>query len=84
MVDAAWVCITTNGILKGNGEAVMGIAEQAVARMPELPRLLGTQLIARSNHVGILTTWRHRVIVAFPTKHDWCQPSPLKLIRQSV
>ena len=70
----ATFCITTNGFVKSNGEAVMGrgIAKQAVDRFPGLPIRLG-QLLKQSgvgpfgpkgNHVQFIG---HR-LVAFPVK----------------
>jgi len=50
------VCITTNGFVKKNGEAVMGrgTARQAVKRWPSLPRLLGNYINEFGNTVYVL------------------------------
>ena len=64
----AIVCITTNGFVKGNGEAVMGrgVARQAVWRWPYLPRMLGQLLSTYGNHVRILVDR----LLAFPVKGE--------------
>jgi hypothetical protein len=41
-----WIVVTTNGIIKSNGDAVMGagIALEAARKFPDLPRQLGDRL----------------------------------------
>ena len=60
------VCITTNGFVKKNGEAVMGrgVAYQAARRWPDLPARLGHLIRANGNVVQVI---RER-LVAFPVK----------------
>ncbi len=84
-VDAT--CITTNGYVKTNGQAVMGrgVALQAAERWPDLPRHLGERIRQSGNHVGVLAHnemagW----IVAFPVKYHWRKPANTDLIRQST
>lgn len=78
-------CITTNGLTLQDGTAVMGagIAKQAKARYPWLPRHLGKLLQSRGNHVYYLGQWEGAKLVTFPTKHDWRDNSDPELIRQS-
>lgn len=49
--DATIICITTNGIVKTNGEGVMGrgCAKEAADRFPRVPWLLGQSLVTRGN-----------------------------------
>lgn len=49
------ICITTNGYVKKNGEAVMGrgIAKEAAEEYPQLPKWLGTHLGYNGNHVTL-------------------------------
>lgn len=44
------VCVTTNGIVKANGEAVMGAGIAKEANRYNLARELGTRLRAGGNH----------------------------------
>ncbi len=80
--DADWKVVTTNGIIKKNGEAVMGrgVARQAKDRFPKLPYRLARHLKTRGNHVAVFEDIK---VITFPTKHHWKNPSSLKLIEQS-
>ena len=80
--EADWVVVTTNGIVKKNGEAVMGrgVARQAKDRFPNLARRLAHVLKRRGNHIAIFEDIK---IVTFPTKHNWKDSSSLELIDQS-
>ena len=51
------ICLTTNGCVKANGEAVMGrgCAHTAARRWPEIPGHLGTLLRTCGVHVHLLT-----------------------------
>jgi hypothetical protein len=81
------ICVTTNGIVKNNGELVMGagIARQFAERFPELPHELGE----RVNHTGnivfhlVYPPCKH-TIASFPTKHDWRGSSNLSLVKRSA
>lgn len=77
-------CITTNGTIKRNGEAVMGrgCAWEAKQRYPELPAKLGESLEVIGNRVSILLTdpW----LLSFPVKHEWHESADLELIRCSA
>lgn len=77
-------CITTNGIIKRDGRAVMGagIALEALNRFPGIDERLGEYLNSEGNHVYILNY--SPFVVSFPTKHDWRKPSSFSLIKQSA
>lgn len=69
------ICITTNGFVKNNGEAVMGmgIAKQMAEKFPELPTLLGRAIRANGNCVNYLITLQGHTghstrIYSFPVK----------------
>ena len=68
-----WIVITTNGIVKSNGEAVMGkgIALQAKQRYPDLPKELGQSITFCGNTVRVLgrPPFSGYRLVSFPTKH---------------
>lgn len=48
-----FIVIPTNGVLKSNGEAVMGagLAKQAAQRFPTLPQLLGQAIRHTGNRL---------------------------------
>ena len=76
-------CITTNGIVKKDGCAVMGkgVALQAARRFPKLLRLLGKYLKEFRNSVHSFGS-EYRII-SFPTKDDWREDSSLEIIEES-
>lgn len=83
------VCVTTNGMVKRDGNAVMGagIAKQA-NQLFRCSRLLGNLLATHGNHVfnlGIVQAYgKFYNLFTFPTKHDWRDGSDLALIEQSA
>lgn len=87
-VDA--ICITTNGVVKRDGTAVMGagIAAEARRRFPHLPRALGAHLECAGNVPVVLGTQVGSLdpptIISFPTKHDWRTDSSIELIMHSA
>lgn len=93
MNDVDAIAITTNGIRRKDGAAVMGagVAKAAAQRYPGLDQRLGDLLAKSGNHVYILhraseEPWQDepRDLVSFPTKHHWRDPSDLQLIRRSA
>lgn len=76
------VCITTNGFIKQNGDAVMGrgTARQAVEKFPKLPTELGLLLGSKGNHVHYLPKYR---LITFPVKRTWNEDARLNLIERS-
>lgn len=81
-----WLCITTNGIIRQDGKAVMGrgIALQAKQRCPNIDSILAKQIKTHGNVVAPLLKLNNKWILSFPTKHHWKNPSDLKLIKQSA
>lgn len=83
------VCVTTNGVIKKDGKAVMGkgIAKEADGRY-DLAGILATRLKETGNHVyplkKIEEMGRSFWLFSFPTKHDWRDNSDLSLIVQSA
>jgi len=75
-------CITTNGIVKQNGELVMGrgVALQAMQRYPRLPYILGSYVKSSGNIVYYL---KELNIISFPTKNNWKDKSDIQLIVKS-
>lgn len=88
------ICILTNGIVKSNGDAVMGkgIALEAAQRFPTLPARLGKYIKEDGNHVfdvvgpceaGDNAIGSTQWIFSFPTKHHWRDKADPLLIARS-
>ena len=77
------VCITTNGTLKKNGEAVMGrgCAKEAQKRIPRVAAKLGILIAEEGN---VLNRIPSEMVLAFPVKHNWWEKADLTLIRRSA
>lgn len=84
--------VTTNGMVRKDGKAVMGagIAKYCRDNFAGVDRILGEKLKSHGNHVhylgGIWTVTGGNVrfmLFSFPTKHDWKDGSDPELIRQS-
>ena len=78
-----YICITTNGFTKKNGEAVMGrgCALQATKHIPRVKKRLGWRI---TNFGNKLHVFRKDRFITFPTKHNWWEPSDLFLIKKSA
>lgn len=84
------ICITTNGIIKKNGSAVMGkgIAKTADDYFHISPKL-GEYLSKYGNRafdIGFFAAFGQEPhhVLTFPTKHDWKNDSDINLIRTSA
>ncbi len=86
LVANHFVCITTNGTVKKNGEAVMGRgnAKQATIVIPGIERYLGKYLNHNGNIAGHLTVLTMPAIVVFPVKQNWWEKADLYLIERST
>jgi hypothetical protein len=94
------ICITTNGFVKNNGEAVMGrgCAKEAAERWPQFPKMFGEMLNRLGNTVVIWDnqetgTYVENVedlpdlqgqLATFPVKHNWWEEADLELIKKSA
>lgn len=80
---AQWRCITTNGDVKKNGEAVMGrgCALQAKTRYPTLAHEFGLRLIHLGNYPHAFHSYN---IITIPVKEHWTKKAALGLIRASL
>lgn len=86
------VCVTTNGIIKANGQAVMGagIAKEA-NQLFHLSDRLGKYLKQYGNRAFNLGNYCRMInevpitftIFSFPTKHDWKDDSDITIICKS-
>lgn len=79
------ICCTTNGIVKNNGELVMGggVAKVFALNWPKLPRIAGQKVKVYGNQPFLIKI-KGTSIVTFPTKENWREPSSLDLIRSSA
>ena len=75
--------ITTNGVVNEQGKLIMGagIAKQAATRYPDLPLILGGYVMIHGNIPFYIAEYN---IISYPTKNNWRNTSPLKLIEQSA
>lgn len=92
-VRADAICVTTNGVTRSDGRAVMGagVARIAADRYPGIDKVLGLQIIAGGNHARVLHeggvdpwSFESRAIVSLPTKSHWLDPSPVELVMRSA
>lgn len=79
------VCILTNGVVRNNGEAVMGAgqAKQAKDKWPMLPSILGKYIREYGNRPFILGNVGY-TLLSFPTKWDYKDNSDITLIVKSA
>lgn len=80
--DGYTICITTNGFVKKNGEAVMGrgCAREATYRYDDIAELLGNWIDMRGNKICWFSDKR---IISFPVKHHWKEEADIELIKAS-
>lgn len=88
--DTEAICITTNGVCKVNGDAVMGkgIAKTA-DEMFHLSKTLGYLLRTQGSRVYHMGKYSVKGcepynVFTFPTKHHWHDNSDIELIKQSA
>lgn len=91
-------CITTNGTVKKNGEAVMGrgCAKEAKDLFPGIARLLGEKITVGGNVPHLLIDEKRPMgpieedntttykLISFPVKHQWYEDADLDLIAESA
>lgn len=81
------ITITTNGVVKKNGKAVMGagLAKQANSRY-DLDLELGNHLLKNGN-IPLIFSKRSKnnsYLISFPTKYSWKDDSNINLIKKSA
>ena len=78
-----YICITTNGVVKENGECVMGrgVALQAKQLYPFLPKRIGDWIKKEGNIPYIDEELR---IITLPVKNHWKEKADIELIKQSI
>jgi hypothetical protein len=81
--SSEYVIITTNGIIKNSGQAVMGagLAKLASDTYPRLSRELAKYLKDHGNRCFIFHKYN---LIAFPTKHHYKDKSDVLLIEKSL
>lgn len=77
------ICVTTNGIVKKNGDLVMGagIALEAKIKYPKLPKILGELVKNIRNKCFYIEEFK---IISFPTKNHFKDDSIPELIEHSA
>lgn len=82
------ICVTTNGVIKNNGKAVMGagIALEFDKRF-DLAGILGKKIFENGNHAYFLkqalsNTGLYKIF-SFPTKEHWKNDADIDLIKRS-
>lgn len=80
---ADWRIIPTNGSVRSDGACVIGrgVARQAAAKFPELPRALGAVILAYGNHVRLFQRYK---IITLPVKHEWYHTANIELIERGL
>lgn len=80
------LCITTNGIVKKDGRAVMGkgVALGIKKIIPDIDICLAEHLRLYGNYPGHLLTFQGTSIFSFPVKRHWNEDASLKLIKRSA
>lgn len=81
--------ITTNGVVKNNGDLVMGagLAKEAVNKFKELnlPKILGIRVSKNGNIPSVINTNNPLLkLISFPTKNNWKDNSKISLIENSM
>ena len=80
------VCVTTNGIVKSNGELIMGAgcALSFKRAFPSLPKILGEKVKAKGNRPLVGGKVKDTYIVSFPTKNHYKENSNIELTKNSA
>lgn len=80
--------ITTNGVVRADGKAVMGrgCAAEAARMIPGLQDALGKRIREKGNHVHVFYGKfdLDYTLITFPTKNHWHQNSDVDLIFRSA
>jgi len=79
----AYICITTNGFVKNNGDCVMGagVAKDAKDKFKDIAQDLGSIIKKRGNNCYIFSDIR---VITFPVKHNWFENADMELIKKSA
>lgn len=84
------ICVTTNGMVRKNGKAVMGAGVAKFVRdtFPDIDEKLGRFISQYGNRTFNLGTQEYEGkrfrLISFPTKNDWKDKSDLNLIEKSA
>lgn len=86
------MCVTTNGVIKKDGKAVMGagVAKSFRDFFPSIDQILANKLKENGNVVNLLGAYQPKnkdtsiSIFSFPTKHHWNEDSDIELIKSSA
>lgn len=81
-----YIGITTNSILKKNGELVMGagVALRAKELYPELPKVFGCKILSIGKVGDFYGVLKHGVYFAFQTKRHYKDKSDIRDVYESI
>ena len=84
-----FLLIPTNGVVKNNGDLVMGagLAKTFVEKFSylDLPGILGKHIINKGNQPCLIKTKNPFIdLISFPTKNNWKNCSKLSIIENSM
>lgn len=80
------ICITTNLCLRKNGDGICGagVAKAAKKLIPNLEQKLGESIRSGIKTSTIITEYKDKKIISFPTKYKWMYDSDIGLIENSM
>ncbi len=81
------ICVTTNGVVKKNGELVMGagVAKEFADKFTNMSFILGCKVKEYGNHVFQVGYCHNKTaVLSFPTQHHYNAKADLDLIIQSA
>lgn len=91
--NPAYLVITTNTVLKLNGQLVMGagLAKQAADRAPTLAIYMGNWVKDHKDeptvyhyNLNCFDKWEGTDFILIPTKRDWRKPSKIEYIQSGL
>lgn len=79
-------CFTANSVIKSDGKLVMGAGCAKVVRdfYQGIDKLFGDKIEHLSRFGTCVVSWQSQKILAFQTKYDWQDKSPIELIEYSI
>lgn len=79
-------CFTANSVIKSDGKLVMGAGAAKVVRdfYQGIDKLFGNKINHLSKFGTCVVPWQSQMILAFQTKYDWQDKSPIELVEYSV
>lgn len=85
-INPSFICITTNGVVKKDGTAVMGagVAKTARELIKGIDKQLGDSIKKNGNNVCAVSSYLNYGVVSFPVKYNFYEIADLSLIERST